>query len=560
VRDGRAEHGHHRVPDELLDGATEALELGAHVRVVRLEQPTHVLGVQRLRPCGEADEVAEEARDDLPLLTRLHLVHERRRALRAEARVVRVLAPAARADLHARRIGRDNASVEPPETRYARSGDVSIAYQVTGEGPFDVVLVPGFISHVELAWQVPGQAKLINRLSSFARLIRFDKRGTGMSDRVDGAPTLETRMDDVRAVMDAAGSERAALIGTSEGGPMSILFAATYPDRAWALVLAGASPRTLWAPDYPSGITEEDYRAALERVARNAGSPEYTLEIAGRLAPSLDDEGRRALATSIRHGASPGARLALGRMNMEIDVRHVLPAIRVPTLVLYRVGDGPDVVGGSRYMAERIPGARQVELPGVDHAIFAGDPEPYLVEVEHFLTEIWDERAWEESEPERVLATVIFTDIVDSTAKAVELGDARWRELVQAHHGLVRRQLVRYRGTEIDTAGDGFFASFDGPARAIRCACAISEGVRELGIEIRAGLHTGECERIDRKVGGIAVNIGARVASNAQAGEVLVSSTVKDLVAGSGITFRERGVAELKGVPGEWRLFAVESA
>jgi class 3 adenylate cyclase len=446
-----------------------------------------------------------------------------------------------------------------PETRYARSGDVSIAYQVLGDGPFDLVHVPGFVSHVELAWQVPGQAEFARRLASFARTIRFDKRGTGMSDRVEGAPTLETRMDDVRAVMDAVGSERAALLGVSEGGAMSILFAATYPARAWALVLAGAEPRTLWAPDYPHGTREEDYRAALERIERAAGSSESVLGLARRLAPSLGEEGQRALATSIRHGASPGARLALARMNMDIDVRHVLPAIRVPTLVLNRVGDTPDVVGGSRYLAEHIPGARHVQLPGSDHVVFAGDPESYLVEIERFLNDTWEERAWEEAE-DRVLATVLFTDIVDSTAKAVELGDARWRELVQAHHGLVRRQLSRYRGTEIDTAGDGFFASFDGPARAIRCACAISEGVRELGIEIRAGLHTGECERIDEKVGGIAVNIGARVASEAGAGEVLVSSTVKDLVAGSGIQFRERGVAELKGIPGEWRLFAVENA
>jgi class 3 adenylate cyclase len=447
-----------------------------------------------------------------------------------------------------------------PETRYARSGDVSIAYQVTGEGPFDIVLVPGFVSHVELAWQIPAMAGFFRKLGESARLIRLDKRGTGMSDRVSGAPTLEVRMDDVRAVLDAVGTERAALLGTSEGGPMSILFAATYPDRAWALVLAGASPRTLWAPDYPYGVTEEEARAALDRIERNAGSPEYALQIAARLAPSADVESQQAFATSIWQGASPGARLALARMNMDIDVRHVLPAIRVPTLVLNRVGDSPDVVGGSSYLAERIPGARHVELPGVDHAVFAGDPEAYLVEIEQFLSEIWQERAWEEVEPDRVLATVLFTDIVDSTAKAAEIGDAQWRELVVAHHGLVRRQLVRHRGTEIDTAGDGFFASFDGPARAIRCACAISEGVRELGIEIRAGLHTGECERIDQKVGGIAVNIGARVASQAGPGEVLVSSTVKDLVAGSGIQFRERGTTELKGVPGEWRLFAVEQA
>jgi pimeloyl-ACP methyl ester carboxylesterase/class 3 adenylate cyclase len=451
-------------------------------------------------------------------------------------------------------------SVDVPETRYARSGDVSIAYQVVGEGPFDLVHVPGFVSHVELAWNVPGQAEFIHRLSSFSRLIRFDKRGTGMSDRVEGAPTLETRMDDVRAVMNAVGSERAALLGSSEGGAMSVLFAATYPERAWALVLAGADARTMWAPDYPWGTREEDFRAALERIERDAGSPEAALRVAERLAPSLDEEGRRIFANSIRQGASPGARLALARMNMEIDVRRVLPAIRVPTLVLNRAEDTLDVVGGARYLAEHIPGARHVEVPGVDHAVFAGDPEAFLVEVESFLKEVWEERAWEDAEHERVLATVLFTDIVDSTARAAELGDARWRELVLAHHGLVRRQLARYRGTEIDTAGDGFFASFDGPARAIRCACAISEGVRELGIEVRAGLHTGECERIDQKVGGIAVNIGSRVASEAGPSEVLVSNTVKDLVAGSGIRFRERGVAELKGVPGEWRLFAVENA
>jgi class 3 adenylate cyclase len=450
--------------------------------------------------------------------------------------------------------------MEMPETRYAKSGDVSIAYQALGVGPFDLVHVPGFVSHVELSWNVPGQAEFATRLATFSRLIWFDKRGTGMSDRVEGAPTLETRMDDVRAVMDAVGSERAAVLGVSEGGPMSILFAATYPDRVWALILAGAEPRTMWAPDYPHGATEEQHRAYLERIQSDAGSPESALRLAGRLAPSLDEAGRAALATSIRHGASPGARLALARMNKDLDVRHVLPSIRVPTLVLNRAGDTPDVVGGSRYLAEHIPGARHVELPGSDHAIFAGEPEPYLVEIESFLKEVWEERAWQDLEADRVLATVLFTDIVDSTSRAAELGDARWRELVQAHHGLVRRQLTRFRGTEIDTAGDGFFASFDGPARAIRCACAISEGVRELGIEIRAGLHTGECERIDNKVGGIAVNIGARVASNAQAGEVLVSSTVKDLVAGSGIRFAERGVAELKGIPGEWRLFAVEHA
>ena len=448
--------------------------------------------------------------------------------------------------------------MELPETRYARSGDVSIAYQVTGDGPFDLVCVPPFVSHVELSWQVPGIATFNERLAAFSRLIRFDKRGTGMSDRVSGVPPLETRMDDVRAVMDAAGSERAALLGSSEGGAMSILFAATYPDRVWALVLEGACARELWAPDYPWGTPEEEYRGHIQRLEREWGTVEHAQRAAEYLAPSADAEGRRALATLIRQSASPGAAGALSRMNMEIDVRGVLPAIRVPTLVLNRVDD--EAAPMSRHLADNIPGARHVEVPGRDHAVHAGDVEPVLAELEAFLHEAWEERAWEDETSERVLATVLFTDIVGSTARAAELGDAGWRELIHAHHGLIRRQLVRFRGTELDTAGDGFFASFDGPARAIRCATAITEGVRQLGIEVRAGLHTGECERIDRKVGGIAVNIGARVAAEAGAGEVLVSSTVKDLVAGSGIQFRERGVAELKGVPGEWRLFAVESA
>ena len=445
-----------------------------------------------------------------------------------------------------------------PETRYARSGDVSIAYQVTGEGPFDLVHAPPFTSHVELAWTVPDTAAFIRRLSSFSRTIRFDKRGTGMSDRVSGTPTLETRMDDVRAVMDAVGSERAALLGFSEGGPMSILFAATYPDRVWALVLFGSYPRVLWAPDYPAGIPEDQAKWS-EEDSRTWGTPEQSKQIADSLAPSASEEGRQALATMIRQSVSPGAAEALVRMNSQIDVRPVLSAIRVPTLVLNRTGDSPSIVGGSRYLAQKIPGARHVEVPGVDHSISAGDSESILEEIERFLKEAWEERAWEDAESDRVLATVLFTDIVGSTAKAVELGDARWRELVEAHHALIRRQLVRFRGNELDTAGDGFFASFDGPARAIRCARVISESVGELGLEVRAGVHTGECEQMHGKVGGIAVHIGARVAAEAGPGEVVVSGTVKDLVAGSGIEFKERGAVELKGVPGEWRLFAVET-
>ena len=445
------------------------------------------------------------------------------------------------------------------ETRYARSGDVSIAYQVTGEGPFDVVFVPGFLSHVELAWDVPAMAAYNRRLASFCRLIRFDKRGTGMSDRVSGVPTLETRMDDVRAVMDATGCERAALIGVSEGGPMSILFAATYPERAWALALCGTFARVRWAPDYPIGASDEEARRDDEEIEQRWGEPDAAIALAREVAPESSDDELQAFATMIRQSASPGAALALNRMNDEIDVRDVLPAIRVPTLVLNREGEHPFIRQGSAYLAQHIAGARYLELPGSSHAPFAGDSESYVRAIEGFLQEAWAEEASAEPEPDRVLATILFTDIVGSTAKAVELGDARWRELLEQHHATVRRLLLRHRGTELDTAGDGFFASFDGPARGIRCARAITESVRDLGIEVRAGLHTGECERMNSKVGGIAVHIGARVAAEAGPGEVVVSSTVKDLVAGSGIAFHDRGAAELKGVPGEWRLFAVES-
>ncbi len=436
-----------------------------------------------------------------------------------------------------------------PQTRYARSGDVSIAYQVTGDGPFDVVFVPPSTSHVELAWQVPVLRAMFERLSSFSRLIHFDKRGTGMSDRVTGVPTLETRMDDLRAVTDAVGSERAAVLGWSEGCAMSALFAATYPERVWALVLYGGKARSLRAPDYPWGPTEAEALRAIADGRARGEEPGYAEEVTrSGSSPDATVEEIRALATWFRYGASPGAREALSRMNILIDVRHALPVIRVPTLALHHVDDTWVQVERGRDMAERIPGATYVELPGTGHIPAVADVGPVLDEMERFLREIWEAGSWEDGEPDRVLATVLFTDIVGSTAKASDLGDARWRELIQAHHGLVRRQLVRFRGIELDTAGDGFFASFDGPARAIRCACAISEGVRELGIEVRAGLHTGECERIDHKVGGIAVNIGARVAAEAGAGEVLVSSTVKDLVAGSGIEFRDRGAAELKGV------------
>jgi pimeloyl-ACP methyl ester carboxylesterase len=447
--------------------------------------------------------------------------------------------------------------VEPPETRYARSGKVSIAYQVLGEGPPDLVFVPGVISNAEYAWHQPAIVSWLRTLSALARVIWFDKRGTGVSDRVSDAPTLETRMDDVRAVMDEVGSEQAVLMGVSEGGPMSILFAATYPERASGLILWGSHAKGVGADDYPWVPSFDEAMRAVEEAAERWGTPDYCDEVLRRTAPSVagDPDFRRWWASYMRLGASPASAAALLRMNMEIDVRRVLPAIRVPALILHRTDDRLVDVRNGRYMAERIPGARAVELPGVDHFAWVGDTERVVAEIKAFLAEVREGVALD-----RRLATVLFTDIVGSTEKAAELGDRRWRDLLDAHHARIRAQLARFRGEELDTAGDGFFAMFDGPARAIRCASGITESVRELGIEVRAGLHTGECEVVDGKVGGIAVHIGARVAAEAGPGEVLVSSTVKDLVAGSGIEFRDRGVVELKGVPGEWRLYAVEAA
>ena len=442
------------------------------------------------------------------------------------------------------------------ETQYTKSGDVNIAYQVTGDGPFDLVFVVGFVSHLELATRMPSFAPFLERLASFCRLIRFDKRGTGMSDRVTGAPSLETRMDDVRAVMDAVGSKRAAFYGLSEGAAMSILFAATYPERVAALVLRSAFPRRMWAPDYPWGSTEEEFRRQVNRDLRMFGPREDAEKAVSELGNFEADE-LSAFLDYLRYGASPGAVEELHRMNKEIDVRAVLPSVHVPTLIMRGSEDQMVAPEVAQYMASRIPRAEAIEIPGIGHLSFASTPDPIGDEIQRFTREVWESGGWDEVEPERVLATVLFTDIVGSTAKAAELGDRAWRELLEQHHALIRRQLMRYRGAELDVAGDGFFARFDGPARAIHCAQAITGEVRELGIEVRAGLHTGECELVDGKVGGIAVHIGARVAKEAEPSEVLVSSTVKDLVAGSGLTFRERGVAQLKGVPEEWRLYAV---
>ena len=437
-----------------------------------------------------------------------------------------------------------------PETRYARSGDLNIAYQVVGHGPFDVVYVPGWISNIELMWEEPAHARLLGRVASFSRLILFDKRGTGMSDSVplERLPTLEERMDDVRAVMDAAGSDAAALFGSSEGGLMSVLFAATYPERTRALVAMAIYAKRIWSSDYPWAPTPEARAAEIDSLERAWGGD---MDIS-TLAPSADEAFRRRAAAYLRRSASPGAAVALMRMNTQIDVRHVLPTIRVPTLVLQRVGDRDVNVEEARWIAAQIPDAKYVELPGDEHLIWAGDIDAVVDEVEEFLTGVRPAR-----EPDRVLATVLFVDIVRSTERAAELGDRGWRDLLASFYSAVRAELDRFRGREIDTAGDGFFASFDGPARAIRCARAIHDAVLPLGVQLRSGLHTGECEVIGDKLGGIAVHIGARVVGEAQPGETLVSSTVRDLVAGSGIEFADRGPRGLKGVPGEWRLFAV---
>ena len=454
--------------------------------------------------------------------------------------------------------------MDAPEVRYAKSGDVNIAYAVVGEGPFDLVFVGGavFSTLSEAAWEGPlPPGTFLGRLASFSRLILFDKRGTGLSDRVAGIADLETRMDDVRAVMDGAGSRRAAVMGVSEGGPMTILFAATYPERTAAAILYGTGATWLRADDYPWASTREEYLRHIAERERRWGTLEYFDSLLERFAPSVarDTDMRRWWARYALTSASPGAAAQLSRMNMEIDVRHVLPSIRVPTLVLHPKDDQIFDLQEGRYIAERIPGAELVVLPGRDHLYWV-NPDHIIRDVERFLRGIWERGEWDVVESDRILATVLFTDIVGSTERAAALGDRSWRDLLMQHHALIRRHLVRFRGREIDTAGDGFLASFDGPARAIRCALAITQGVRGLGLEVRAGLHTGECELLDGKVGGIAVHIGARVAAAAQPSEILVSSTVKDLVAGSGIQFRDRGVATLKGVPGEWRLYAVEPA
>jgi pimeloyl-ACP methyl ester carboxylesterase len=443
-----------------------------------------------------------------------------------------------------------------PDIRYARSGDVSIAYSVLGDGPFDLVWTPGALSHLQFVWEDEDRTRFFHALASFSRLIVFDKRGTGLSDRVAGIADLETRMDDIRAVMDAAGSESAAVCGVSEGGPMALLFAATYPERVRALVNYGSLPRFVRGPNFPWGEPKHEYLAEYEAEIEVWGTEENAREWLEFQGMEATPEAVRARARRDRMAISPGALLQLGRMNAEIDVRPVLSTIQVPTLVLHRTEDHIPIEA-ARWMAEQIPGARFVELPGGPHMPYLGDWEGVVSAIREFVEPIClgSVRPYDS-----VLATVLFTDLVGSTAKAVELGDRGWRELLEQHHARTRAELSRFRGIELDTAGDGFFARFDGPARAIRCACAVRDAVTDLGLEVRAGLHTGECEVLDGKVAGIAVSIGARVAAQAGPGEVLVSQTVKDLVAGSGIAFEDRGGAELKGVPGEWRLYSVAAA
>jgi len=435
----------------------------------------------------------------------------------------------------------------PPETRYARSGDVRIAYQIVGDGPLDLVFVPGFVSNVDLFWETREWAQFFTRLAAFSRLILFDKRGTGLSDRDVGIATLEERMDDVRAVMDAAGSERAALFGMSEGGPMSLLFAASYPHRTQALVLYSSFAR------HTQFSSDEELKKEIERIDQLWGTGRYFL--ARYLPRGMSEETAcRLFARIERQSASPSAVIAIRRMLVEIDARHILPAIRVPTLVLHRVGDGASPVEAGRYLADNIPGAKYLELPGDNHnPLYEPEVADRIVgEVEEFLT-----GSRHEAEPDRVLATVMFTDIVDSTTRAAELGDRQWCALLDRHDEAVRQQFARFRGQEVKNLGDGFMATFDGPARAVRCATAIAQSLRPLGLAVRSGLHTGEIELQRDDIAGIAVHIAARVTAEAEAGETVVSSTVRDLVAGSGLLFQDRGIHALKGLPEAVHLYSV---
>jgi class 3 adenylate cyclase len=440
----------------------------------------------------------------------------------------------------------------PPDTHYARLGELHLAYQTLGSGPPDLLLLDQWFSNVEAQWEVPPLAQFRERLASYGRLILFDKRGTGLSDQVPTAelPSVEQWMADVPAVLDAAGSERAAVIANIGGGIMAIAFAAAHPERVSHLVLVDCFARVTSGPDYPIGATPEDVDAELAEANERTGRG-IMLDL---FAPSLagDDRLRRAWSRYERAAASPGTVLAIVRLIYASDVRALLPAISVPTLVIHRTGATGFPVAHGRYLAAHIPNATYVELPGIDNLIWAGDQDAILAEIQAFVTGVRPA-----PEPQRVLATVLFTDIVDSTRRAAELGDGRWTALLEEHFGMARRAIDRFGGREIKTTGDGLVATFDGPARAIRAAASIRDGVRELGLEIRAGLHTGEIEIQGSDIAGLAVHIAARILGLASPGEVVLSGTVRDLVVGSGFSFEDRGTHELKGVPGEWRAFVL---
>jgi class 3 adenylate cyclase len=442
--------------------------------------------------------------------------------------------------------------VDQPDVRYARTVDgVNIAYQVRGDGPIDLVYTLGMAGNFEIEFEAPWGTRFLERLATFSRVILFDKRGTGLSDRVLGAPDFDMRADDLRAVLDEVGSERAVLVGTRGGGSLAAFFAAMHPDRVFALVLYNSWARTAWAPDYPVGTSPDDLAAWRSEIAAHWGTAGLAKRFLQSVAPSRadDPEWIRWEARALRHGASPAAALAFDEFEQAIDVRRVLHTVQAPTLVLSR---SEAARARSADLAERIPGARHVPVPGEDWMPYAGDVEPLLGEIERFVRSVHAEQATFE----RVLTTVLFTDLVSSTERAAELGDHAWKGLVERHHATIRAMIGRYRGTEVDTAGDSFFATFDGPARAVRCAQAIVDAVQPLGIAVRVGVHTGEVELIDAKVGGIAVAIGARVAARSAPGEVLVSQTVKDLTVGSNLTYADAGEHELKGVPGGgWRLY-----
>jgi len=445
--------------------------------------------------------------------------------------------------------------VEIPDVKYARSGDVAVAYQIYGDGPLDLVFVRALTGDVLSTWDQPLLVRHVEGLASFSRVLMLDKRGTGLSDRVRDVPTLETRMDDVRAVMDAAGSERAMFFSGHEGSRMALLFAATYPERTVALMLLEPWVKGRGTPEYPWAPSEEEWRRRLVEIREGWGRREFFESLLREQAPDVaDDESfRQWFVDHMRRSLSPGAAVAFFRMTMDADVTDVLPTVRVPTMILHRTRERE----AAEYVAERIAGAELVELPGL-HGLYTWIEDDVHADamgaMQRFVAQLGRGPV-----SDRVLATVLFTDIVGSTERAAEIGDTAWRELLARHHALVRGELARFRGEELDTSGDGFFAAFDGPGRAIECASAIRESVGSLALEIRAGLHTGECERVDGKLGGIAVPTGARIAAIADAGEVLVSSTVKDLVAGSEIAFEDRGEHELKGV-GAWHLYAVIDA